>query len=1207
MAITIGDIVSYIRASDEKLDGDFRKAEGKAQSFAGRLGGVMQTAVGFVVGNLITRGIDALGQLNRGILSSIGYASDLSETVSKVGVVFGDQAAAVLAFGENAAQALGMTKNEALAAAGTYGNLFRSMGMASETSANMSMNLVQLAADLASFNNIDPTVALDKLRAGLVGETEPLKALGVNLNQAAIEARAFQLGLWDGKGALDAAAKAQAAYSLIMEQTSLAQGDFARTSGGLANQMRILKATWGDLKATVGMALEPIATKVVGIFISIAGAVKTAAPLIMKELGEIARMVLPQGENIGASVAQGIANAIPYIVAALRTIRRVIAYWLQPGSPPRLLPELDKWGAGAARAYMSGWESIDTSVFDFLVDQVHDALYDAVAAGELSPDEFLTRMFGSRTAIAKALDELKKTGAISEETMAEVTDAAGPAGDAIRQLLTDMAKSGGQAEQMASILEEQRELIRLQKEQAQLEAALMPKASVGTGDEAAAKQAELAAQRAAEAQWQYQYSLADTTGRLEMMRQKLSETEEGSAEYWNTLQQVRQLEGQADAETAAQQQRLTEAQQQYNYATADTAGKLALMQAALDSTEQGTAEYYDTLLKVQQLQQQLADEQAAAQQKAQDEAQAAADAQWEYNYSQADTAGKLEMMRQKLAETTEGTADYWRTLQNVRDLENARAREEEEAAEEKRRNQQAAIEAEWQYRFALADTDEQLAMLREKLASQEEGSVEYYDTLLQIARLEKQRNEDTAGGISSVSAAFDGLTEQLSQQLVLPPPDTSQFESQLTAVLDPEAISAQADEIADTWMSKLVGDDETGPIARLKKGWDEIKGKAEEFKGVLVGIGVYLAGQAIVSGITAFMSLAGAISAAGGASAVLSGALAAIGGPITLIIAAIALLAAAWAGNWFGIRDTLTGVWNDHIKPALEAAWKFLSETLPDAVGALPAWFQEKWNDISTTLSTTWENIKSGATEKIGEIKDDVINKFNEIKDGIIGKIGDARDTLVTTWETIKSNTIGKAQDIKDDVITKFTNIKDDILDKIGAVRDGLKAKWDEILDKVKTTWDDIKEAVGTVVGDLWDKVIKQPLADLKQKWDDFWGGIRNKLSGFLDGISIKLPHISVSWQDLPVLGRIPTGVSVNWYGMGADFIADQAMLIGVGERGPERVQITPLSGAGAGNNELSLVINYIDQRQEPTSNLDRLEDLARGLEWRRRMQGARA
>ena len=244
-------------------------------------------------------------------------ASDLEEAANKNAVVFGKQASRIQAFADTAASALGQSKQQALEATGTFGNLFTSMGMGKKPAADMSIELVKLASDLASFNNIAPEVALEKLRAGLVGEVEPLRSLGVNLSAASVEAEAFRMGLVkadvdmvkvqsaqaslataqerltsvmkDGnataaqrqaaqaavaraeqgiekamagsKVELTAAQKSQAAYSLIMQQTTNAQGDFARTSDGLANSTRIAKAELTDAAASLGTHLIPMATK----------------------------------------------------------------------------------------------------------------------------------------------------------------------------------------------------------------------------------------------------------------------------------------------------------------------------------------------------------------------------------------------------------------------------------------------------------------------------------------------------------------------------------------------------------------------------------------------------------------------------------------------------------------------------------------------------------------------------------------------------------------------------------------------------------------------------------------------------------------------------------------------------------------------------------------------------------------------------------
>lgn len=196
---------------------------------------------------------------------AVKAASDLEEQTNKVDVVFGKSAKEILRWGESSARSFGMSRAEAYGALGTFGNLFRSMDIGVGASSKMSKGLVQLAADLASFNNASPEEALLALRAGLVGEIEPLRRFGVSLSQARIEAKALEMGLWDGEDAISAAAKAQAAYAIILDDTTLAQGDFARTSDSAANRMRIAKAELTDAAASIGSVVLPIFAKLVGV------------------------------------------------------------------------------------------------------------------------------------------------------------------------------------------------------------------------------------------------------------------------------------------------------------------------------------------------------------------------------------------------------------------------------------------------------------------------------------------------------------------------------------------------------------------------------------------------------------------------------------------------------------------------------------------------------------------------------------------------------------------------------------------------------------------------------------------------------------------------------------------------------------------------------------------------------------------------------
>jgi hypothetical protein len=194
----------------------------------------------------------------RVVLGSIHATSDLGETTSKTTRVFGPAADAVFKFGKTSAESVGLSTQKAEEAAATFGNLFTGMKIGQQPAADMSVRMVQLAGDLASFNNADPSQVLQDIRSGLVGEAEPLRKYGILLDDATLRQEALRLGLIKTtKDALPPAIKAQASYSLILKQSKTAQGDFARTSDELANSERIWRAEVTNLAAQFGKVLLP--------------------------------------------------------------------------------------------------------------------------------------------------------------------------------------------------------------------------------------------------------------------------------------------------------------------------------------------------------------------------------------------------------------------------------------------------------------------------------------------------------------------------------------------------------------------------------------------------------------------------------------------------------------------------------------------------------------------------------------------------------------------------------------------------------------------------------------------------------------------------------------------------------------------------------------------------------------------------------------
>lgn len=231
------------------------KAAKDTEAAYGRLGATTQAQTASITKNLVGLGVAYVGV--RGAFSAADAASSLDESLSKSNQVFAENAKVIENWSKDSAENLGISQQAAIEAAATYGNLFAAMKIAPDVSAKMSTSLVGLASDLASFNNADPTDVLEALRSGLTGEVEPLRKFGINLNDARLRQEALKLGLSDGKSVLDASAKAQAAYSIILQDSALAQGDFARTSDGLANKQRIANAEFQNAKAALGAALVP--------------------------------------------------------------------------------------------------------------------------------------------------------------------------------------------------------------------------------------------------------------------------------------------------------------------------------------------------------------------------------------------------------------------------------------------------------------------------------------------------------------------------------------------------------------------------------------------------------------------------------------------------------------------------------------------------------------------------------------------------------------------------------------------------------------------------------------------------------------------------------------------------------------------------------------------------------------------------------------
>ena len=194
---------------------------------------------------------------------AIKFAADMEESLNKVDVSFGESSQRVKDFADTTLREFGIAEGSALEMTALFGDMATGMGISQKAAADMSIELAGLAGDLASFKNIRIDVAQTALKSIFTGETESLKNLGIVMTQANLDAFALSQGMKRQVSEMSEAEKINLRLAFVLDRTKNAQGDFARTSDGAANQMRIFSESVKELAADLGQVLLPAFTSIV--------------------------------------------------------------------------------------------------------------------------------------------------------------------------------------------------------------------------------------------------------------------------------------------------------------------------------------------------------------------------------------------------------------------------------------------------------------------------------------------------------------------------------------------------------------------------------------------------------------------------------------------------------------------------------------------------------------------------------------------------------------------------------------------------------------------------------------------------------------------------------------------------------------------------------------------------------------------------------
>ena len=256
---TIGELEVMITADTSQYMNAIKDVQNQTNSVMGKVNSVISSVKKTVATALATTAIFKFGK------SCIQLGSDLAEVQNVVDTTFTSMSNSVNKFAKSAIDDFGLSETVAKKYTGTLGAMAKSFGFTEQEAYNMSTTLTGLAGDVASFYNMTSDEAYTKLKSVFTGETETLKELGVVMTQNALDQYALANGYGITTAKMSEQEKVALRYNFVLQQLSLAQGDFAKTSDSWANQIRVMQLRFESFKATMGQGLINIFLPVIKV------------------------------------------------------------------------------------------------------------------------------------------------------------------------------------------------------------------------------------------------------------------------------------------------------------------------------------------------------------------------------------------------------------------------------------------------------------------------------------------------------------------------------------------------------------------------------------------------------------------------------------------------------------------------------------------------------------------------------------------------------------------------------------------------------------------------------------------------------------------------------------------------------------------------------------------------------------------------------
>ena len=327
--VITGDAANFKKSLDE--------SESRLGAFSSKMSEVGGKLMG--VGRNMTMGITL--PLVAGAAVAVKWAGQLEDATAMSEQVFGSASASMDKWASNSAKNFGLAKTDAVEWSNQFGIRLRQIGGATaESAATTSQALTGLAGDMASaFGGTVPEAA-QALSSALTGEFEPMKRYGVVINDAALKNKLFETTGKKVTGTLSAQEKQQATLALLMEQSSLISGDYARNADGATNSQRTMTASLKDAGTQIGTVLLPFVTKAAQFISDLATKFSNLSPTMQKIIvivGVVAAALGPIIAIAGAlATAIGfIASPVGLVVAAIAALVAAFIYFYKSNEPFR--------------------------------------------------------------------------------------------------------------------------------------------------------------------------------------------------------------------------------------------------------------------------------------------------------------------------------------------------------------------------------------------------------------------------------------------------------------------------------------------------------------------------------------------------------------------------------------------------------------------------------------------------------------------------------------------------------------------------------------------------------------------------------------------------------------------------------------------------------------------------------------------------------